>query len=67
MASLQARDGTYEAALTVGSALMTGAALNDIEQRQDLISSVTAEEIAAVAHDLFQPTRSVTSFLLTER
>ena len=67
MAGLQARDGTYKAALTVGSALMTGAALNDIEQRQDLISSVTAEEIAVVAHDLFQPTRSVTSFLLTER
>lgn len=67
MTGLQARDGTYKAALTVGAALVTGAALTDIEQRQDLISAVTADDIAAAVRDLFKPTRSVTSLLLVDR
>lgn len=67
MASLQARDGTYKAALAVGAALATGAALTDFERRQDLISAVTPDDIAVAARDLFQPTRSVTSLLLVDR
>jgi zinc protease len=67
MAGLQARDGTYKAALAVGAALATGAALTDFERRQDLISAVTPDDIAVAARDLFQPTRSVTSLLLVDR
>ncbi len=67
MAGLQARDGTYKSALTVGAALATGATLTDIEQRQDLISAVTVDDIAAAARDVFKPTRSVTSSLLIDR
>lgn len=67
MAGLQARDGTYKSALTVGAALATGASLSDIERRQDLISAVTADDIITAASDLLQPTRSVTSFLLVDR
>ena len=67
MAGLQARDGTYKAALTVGTALATGASLTDIEGRQDLISAATADDVIAAARDILQPTRSVTSFLLVDR
>jgi zinc protease len=67
MAGLQARDGTYKSALTVGAALATGTSLSDIEHRQELISAVTADDIITAAGDLLQPTRSVTSFLLVDR
>lgn len=67
MTGLQARDGTYKSALTVGIALATGASLSDIEGRQDLISAVTADDVIAAARDILQPTRSVTSFLLVDR
>ncbi|MFN4090464.1 MAG: M16 family metallopeptidase [Alphaproteobacteria bacterium] len=66
-AAVFARDDLTTAARVLGSALVIGLAIEDVEQWPQRIAAVTAEEVDAAAAAVLLPRQSVTGLLLPER
>ena len=58
-----ARDNQNTMAHIYGAGLLGGQSIDDIYKWPDTIATVTAEDVAAAAHDVLKPERSVTGWL----
>jgi zinc protease len=63
-AETYALDSQMSRARRIGSALVAGLTLEDVEAWPELLQSVTAEEITAAARSIFRPEASVTGWLM---
>ncbi len=63
-AETYALDSQMGRARRIGSALVAGLTLEDVEVWPELLQSITAEEITAAARSIFRPEASVTGWLM---
>lgn len=63
---IYARDTQQTLAYTYGSALMTGVSAREVFEWPDFIRAVTAEDVLAAAHGIFDKANTVTGELLPE-
>jgi len=64
-AEIYARDNVFQLANRYGRGLAQGLTVADIKAWPDILQSVTADDVMAAAHDLFDRRRSVTGWLKT--
>ncbi|MGB1548068.1 MAG: M16 family metallopeptidase [Alphaproteobacteria bacterium] len=65
-AAIYARDSLDTGGRTIGAALASGYAIEDVEEWPERIGAVTAEDVHAAAKRVLQIERSVTGYLLPE-
>ena len=61
---IYSEDSIQRLARRYGSALTSGLTIADIEAWPDVLQSVTAEDVLAAAHKVFDKERSVTGWLM---